>query len=105
MSASAKIFPIDPNITRFEKLSLVAPESAWRPAQFEAPDVVLDLYGKQLAVDFLSYAGHTYDEEGAAMLSKVVAAMPKEHGRVELAFLEHIAMGAICHAAVMPKEY
>lgn len=105
MSAKAYIYPQNPDAYKFESLTFVTPESCWAPAVFAAPDTVLDLYGKQLAVDFLSYAGREIDGDGEEKLSAIVSAMPKEHGRVERAFLAHIAMGAIVHSKLMPEEH
>lgn len=72
-------------------LAFVEGDNWWTPPTVTGPELAQQLYGKQLAVDFLDWAEATGWTE---RLVDIVSAMPVEKGAVERAFIEFIAASA-----------
>ena len=75
-------------------LSFVTAKSFWSPARVTGPARVLELYGIQLALDFLKFESFCDDP----IFDRIVRDMPSPHGPVELAFLHFIARRAAAGA-------
>lgn len=69
-------------------LDFVSGESWWAPPAVEGPEIVQQLYGRQLAVDFATWVKDNWEPEA---LAKIVACMPRDMGEVEKTFLLTIA--------------
>lgn len=68
----------------------------WKPPKITGPEIARVLFARQMAVDFIHFADclgmmdEDAQEECSNPLSRVVSAMPAEHGIMEITFLKYI---------------
>ncbi|HED4877398.1 TPA: hypothetical protein R4K21_003217 [Stenotrophomonas maltophilia] len=76
-------------------LSFVTEKSWWAPDKVTGPEFVLELYGQQLAVDFMQWS---LENSGEEFFAEIIEAMPRKIGTVERSFLDTIMKWGQCGA-------
>lgn len=94
MSIHARIYASfeDRSFDPSKNLAFCKDGNWWCPEPVTGPVLAQELYGKQLALDFMDWALGSC--ESTKRLVDIVNAMPAEKGGVERGFLEFIAQAA-----------